>query len=176
MGRSTVNVYGNRFMNCVFCKSYGIQSISVEYTEKPTTGPIIAALVEMPRFPAIVCYLHAVITVGSNGGVNRGNFSRDLGSSFSVQVAPSDNPEHYPTLIPSAHSASQTSPSLRPSSAMTSLHVPALRYTLGRSAPLLRSGQRRWAQVHDVRFVATHHEPDRILERYKEKLDRKAKE
>ena len=42
--------------------------------------------------------------------------------------------------------------------------------------PCLRLPQRRWAQVHDVRFVATHREPDRIIEKYKEKLDRKAKE
>jgi len=30
--------------------------------------------------------------------------------------------------------------------------------------------------VHDVRFVATHQQPDRVLEKYKDKLDRKAKE
>jgi len=30
--------------------------------------------------------------------------------------------------------------------------------------------------VHDVRFVATHGRPDKVLEKYKEKLDRKAKE
>ncbi|KAI9756497.1 MAG: hypothetical protein M4579_003836 [Chaenotheca gracillima] len=36
--------------------------------------------------------------------------------------------------------------------------------------------QRRWAQVHDLRFLATHREPDRVVEKYKEKLERKAKE
>lgn len=42
----------------------------------------------------------------------------------------------------------------------------------------LRNPQRRWAQVHDVRFLATHPQPAsaRILEKYKHKLDRKAKE
>ncbi|KAI9871596.1 MAG: hypothetical protein M1830_002707 [Pleopsidium flavum] len=59
---------------------------------------------------------------------------------------------------------------------MAALRVPALRYIIGGNGPVLRGSQRRWAQVHDVRFVATHREPDRILERYKEKLDRKAKE
>ncbi|OXV05622.1 hypothetical protein Egran_06609 [Elaphomyces granulatus] len=41
---------------------------------------------------------------------------------------------------------------------------------------LVRAQQRRWAQVHDVRFLATHRDPNRVLEKYKEKLDRKAKE
>jgi len=59
---------------------------------------------------------------------------------------------------------------------MTPSRVPILRYTLGRTGPILRSSQRRWAQVHDVRFVATHQQPDRVLEKYKDKLDRKAKE
>ncbi|KAI5294147.1 hypothetical protein KEM52_004619, partial [Ascosphaera acerosa] len=37
--------------------------------------------------------------------------------------------------------------------------------------------QKRHAQVHDVRFFVTHHDPSaRIAERYKHKLDRKAKE
>jgi len=39
-----------------------------------------------------------------------------------------------------------------------------------------RCYQRRWAQVHDVRFVATHQRSDVILSRYKDKLDQKAKE
>ncbi|GFF32337.1 protein ATP11, mitochondrial [Aspergillus lentulus] len=45
----------------------------------------------------------------------------------------------------------------------------------GRSS-LARTPQRRWAQVHDVRFLATHHDPNHVLDRYKSKLDRKAKE
>lgn len=41
---------------------------------------------------------------------------------------------------------------------------------------LFRPQQRRWAQVHDVRFLATHGDPQKILERYKHKLDQKAKQ
>lgn len=36
--------------------------------------------------------------------------------------------------------------------------------------------QRRWAQVHDVRFLATTQAPRNIAEKYREKLDRKARE
>ncbi|KAF2098534.1 ATP11-domain-containing protein [Rhizodiscina lignyota] len=36
--------------------------------------------------------------------------------------------------------------------------------------------QRRWAQVHDVRFLATHGAQDRIIAKYRDKLDQKAKE
>ncbi|KAI0401217.1 ATP11-domain-containing protein [Xylaria palmicola] len=36
------------------------------------------------------------------------------------------------------------------------------------------SQQRRWAQVHDVRFVATTQAPQNVAEKYREKLDRKA--
>ncbi|KAL4990395.1 ATP11 protein-domain-containing protein [Aspergillus falconensis] len=42
--------------------------------------------------------------------------------------------------------------------------------------PFFRSQQRRWAQVHDVRFLATHHEPNQVLERYRLKLNQKAKQ
>jgi len=53
---------------------------------------------------------------------------------------------------------------------------PAMRHTLGACAALLRP-QRRWARVvNDVRFVATHRDQERILNRYKEKLEQKAKE
>ncbi|KAI3342824.1 ATP11 protein-domain-containing protein [Ustulina deusta] len=37
-----------------------------------------------------------------------------------------------------------------------------------------RAQQRRWAQVHDVRFLATTQAPRNIVEKYREKLDRKA--
>ncbi|TVY82766.1 Protein ATP11, partial [Lachnellula suecica] len=57
---------------------------------------------------------------------------------------------------------------------MASFRIPALRHTVSGAAPYLRVYQRRWAQVHDVRFLAT--QSNRILEKYKEKLDRKAKE
>ena len=56
--------------------------------------------------------------------------------------------------------------------------VPTLRHILSpRQRPLCEL-QRRWAQVHDLRFLATHHqELDRaVLEKYKEKLDRKVRE
>ena len=54
--------------------------------------------------------------------------------------------------------------------------APALRHTIGGITPYLRGSQRRWAQVHDVRFLVTHGNSDGVLEKYKEKLDRKAKE
>ncbi|KAJ5577404.1 uncharacterized protein N7459_006368 [Penicillium hispanicum] len=41
---------------------------------------------------------------------------------------------------------------------------------------LLRNHQRRWAQVHDVRFLASHHDPNHVLDKYRAKLDQKAKE
>ncbi|KAI1118813.1 ATP11 protein-domain-containing protein [Nemania sp. NC0429] len=59
--------------------------------------------------------------------------------------------------------------------------VPArLPTTVGRRLPraaLLSRGkaqQRRWAQVHDVRFLATTQAPRTIADKYREKLDRKA--
>lgn len=54
----------------------------------------------------------------------------------------------------------------------------ALRRTIHNSAGiLLRSqSQRRYARVHDVRFVTTHRDSSRILDRYKDKLDQKAKQ
>jgi len=58
---------------------------------------------------------------------------------------------------------------------MSALRVPALRNIVSGTAPYLRTSQRRWAQVHDVRFLATQ-QSDRVLEKYKEKLDRKARE
>ncbi|OAX78340.1 hypothetical protein ACJ72_07355 [Emergomyces africanus] len=51
---------------------------------------------------------------------------------------------------------------------MASIRPPAVR--------LLARVQRRWAQVHDVRFLTTHHDPDRVIEKYRDKLDRKARE
>jgi len=40
----------------------------------------------------------------------------------------------------------------------------------------IRVQQRRWAQVHDVRFLATTQAPRNVAEKYREKLDRKAQE
>lgn len=60
---------------------------------------------------------------------------------------------------------------------MAALRLLALRHVPGsKSAPYLRGIQKRWAQVHDMRFLVTHHEPDRVIEKYKEKLNKKAKE
>ncbi|KAK3394136.1 ATP11 protein-domain-containing protein [Podospora didyma] len=41
---------------------------------------------------------------------------------------------------------------------------------------LRASNQRRWAQVHDVRFLTTEQPARAVLEKYREKLDRKARE
>jgi ATP synthase F1 complex assembly factor 1 len=51
----------------------------------------------------------------------------------------------------------------------------AIRTTLRSCSTPLRI-QRRFAQVQDVRFVATHGAPERIVDRYKNKLEKKAKE
>ncbi len=58
---------------------------------------------------------------------------------------------------------------------MASFRVPVLRHVVSGAAPYLRATQRRWAQVHDVRFLATQ-QSDRVIEKYKEKLARKVKE
>ncbi|WEW60019.1 hypothetical protein PRK78_005501 [Emydomyces testavorans] len=57
------------------------------------------------------------------------------------------------------------------------LRYPAIRNLLGPHGSIspLRHIQRRWAQVHDVRFLVTH-QTSNVLERYKDKLSRKAKE
>ncbi|KAK4116441.1 ATP11-domain-containing protein [Canariomyces notabilis] len=60
---------------------------------------------------------------------------------------------------------------------MASIREPVLRHLLTCQTRALRaSNQRRWAQVHDVRFLATTQQPRNILEKYREKLDRKARE
>lgn len=51
----------------------------------------------------------------------------------------------------------------------------AIRNTL-RSCTTPFRVQRRFAQVQDVRFLATHGAPERIVDRYKNKLEKKAKE
>ncbi|KAH8815420.1 ATP11 protein-domain-containing protein [Xylogone sp. PMI_703] len=58
---------------------------------------------------------------------------------------------------------------------MSRYRVSSLRHIISGTSPCVRATQRRWAQVHDVRFLATQ-QSDRILEKYREKLDRKAKE
>lgn len=52
-----------------------------------------------------------------------------------------------------------------------------LRHVLTCAPRTLRaSNQRRWAQVHDVRFLATTQAPRNVIEKYREKLDSKARE
>ncbi|TGO27354.1 hypothetical protein BPAE_0043g00270 [Botrytis paeoniae] len=58
---------------------------------------------------------------------------------------------------------------------MAIIRSPAVRRIISGAPPYLRASQKRWAQVHDVRFLATQ-QPDRVLEKYKEKLEQKAKE
>ncbi|KAI1779884.1 ATP11-domain-containing protein [Hypoxylon cercidicola] len=61
---------------------------------------------------------------------------------------------------------------------MATVRIPALRNLLGRRLQPLGAPaqQRRWAQVHDVRFVATTQAARSVTEKYREKLDRKARE
>jgi ATP synthase mitochondrial F1 complex assembly factor 1 len=59
---------------------------------------------------------------------------------------------------------------------MKFLKNPSLRRLFLRSAVPPRFQQRRWARIQDVRFHATQPNAERILDRYKEKLSRKAKE
>ncbi|KAI2614654.1 ATP11-domain-containing protein [Hypoxylon fragiforme] len=64
---------------------------------------------------------------------------------------------------------------------MATARLPALRNLIGRrlqQQPSFRlpNPQRRWAQVHDVRFLATTQASRSVLEKYREKLDRKARE
>ncbi|PLN78813.1 putative F1F0 ATP synthase assembly protein Atp11 [Aspergillus taichungensis] len=58
---------------------------------------------------------------------------------------------------------------------MASLRTSAFPSLIRARIPLLRHHQRRWAQVHDVRFLATHHDPNHVLDKYRAKLDQKAK-
>ncbi|KAI8715394.1 hypothetical protein NCS52_01046900 [Fusarium sp. LHS14.1] len=60
---------------------------------------------------------------------------------------------------------------------MASLRIPALRRLV--AAPLRATqavNQRRWAQVHDIRFLATTQPPQAVLEKYREKLNQKAQQ
>ncbi|KAI1798540.1 ATP11-domain-containing protein [Daldinia bambusicola] len=66
---------------------------------------------------------------------------------------------------------------------MASARIPALRNLLPGRRQLLQlrqqpgfRQQRRWAQVHDVRFVATTQPARSVAEKYRDKLDRKARE
>ncbi|ORY66286.1 ATP11 protein-domain-containing protein [Pseudomassariella vexata] len=61
---------------------------------------------------------------------------------------------------------------------MATSRLPALSSLLGRQLRTLRAPiqQRRWAQVQDVRFVATTQPRRSVIEKYREKLERKARE
>ena len=54
--------------------------------------------------------------------------------------------------------------------------APILRRTAWSISAPFRCYQRRWAQVHDVRFLQTHQSADKVLDKYREKLERKARE
>lgn len=59
---------------------------------------------------------------------------------------------------------------------MAALRIPTLRH-LARQAPASpRACQRRWARVQDVRFHATHGAQERILAKYRDRLESKARE
>lgn len=58
---------------------------------------------------------------------------------------------------------------------MASFHIPMIPTRL-RGQPYPIRLQRRWARVQDVRFVTTRGESKSILQKYKAKLDKKAKE
>ncbi|ERF75195.1 hypothetical protein EPUS_08865 [Endocarpon pusillum Z07020] len=58
---------------------------------------------------------------------------------------------------------------------MASFHSPLI-FNRIRGPPNPLRLQRRWARVHDVRFVATRGDTKSILEKYRDKLDKKAKE
>ncbi|KAL5122017.1 hypothetical protein ACEQ8H_000233 [Pleosporales sp. CAS-2024a] len=56
------------------------------------------------------------------------------------------------------------------------LRIPPLRHCLRQPLSNPRFTQRRWAQVHDVRLLATHGAHERVLAKYREKLEKAAKE
>lgn len=58
----------------------------------------------------------------------------------------------------------------------SSFRVPAFRRLVTRPLSTPAIAHRRWAQVHDVRYLATHGAQERVIAKYKQKLDRKAKE
>ena len=79
------------------------------------------------------------------------------------------------TLLPHPSRSSDYTGRHWKQASMSTTSAPAMRHTLRSCASPLRS-QKRWAQVHDVRFVATHQDTNKVINRYKEKLVQKAKE
>jgi ATP synthase F1 complex assembly factor 1 len=59
---------------------------------------------------------------------------------------------------------------------MKVLRPPSLRRLFLKSTVPPRVQQKRWARIQDVRFLATQSPSERILDRYKDKLGRKARE
>ncbi|KAK7415409.1 hypothetical protein QQZ08_012350 [Neonectria magnoliae] len=60
---------------------------------------------------------------------------------------------------------------------MASLRIPALRHLA--ASPLRATrviNQRRWAQVHDIRFLATTRPSQAVIDKYRAQLDQKAKQ
>ncbi|KAL5336050.1 ATP11 protein-domain-containing protein [Aspergillus crustosus] len=58
---------------------------------------------------------------------------------------------------------------------MSSLRSLAQRSLPHSRTPFVRLQQRRWAQVHDVRYLATHRDPNQVvLDKYRSKLNQKA--
>jgi hypothetical protein len=82
---------------------------------------------------------------------------------------------HVTSDVVDVFSKTPISVRLKSTPSMAALRVPTLRNVVFGAAPYLRLSQRRWAQVHDVRFLATQ-QSDRVLQKYKEKLERKARE
>jgi hypothetical protein len=70
----------------------------------------------------------------------------------------------------------QTDKSATGAPAMSTFRNYLLRRLSGRPPVLHKPHQRRWARVHDARYLATHPVQERITDRYREKLERKAKE
>jgi ATP synthase mitochondrial F1 complex assembly factor 1 len=60
---------------------------------------------------------------------------------------------------------------------MSAVSIPttAIRHSVRATFPFLRP-QRRHARVHDIRFVTTQQKSRSVLEKYKEKLEQKAKQ
>lgn len=56
------------------------------------------------------------------------------------------------------------------------MRAQAVQSLLRARSPLLRFPQRRFARVHDVRFLATHRDPTQVQDKYREKLDQKARQ
>jgi ATP synthase F1 complex assembly factor 1 len=59
---------------------------------------------------------------------------------------------------------------------MAAYRIPTIRNLIRQPLANPRAPQRRWARVLDVRCLATHNSDERILAKYQQQLDRKAKE